>query len=121
MMKFVLPASAAILCSASAHAECTYPRFEFHPEQNGGVVVDMKVTEGASCTHYFAEGPGYKFTSVTLDRQAEHGSVKKDGVNHFVYRPAPGFTGKDFYGVKICATKGAAKGCVVIYYVATIE
>ena len=121
MMKITLPALAFVLCAASAHAECTYPAYEFFPEKNGGVVVDMKVTDGASCTHYFAEGPGYKFTSVTLDRQAEHGSVKKDGVNHFVYRPAAGFKGKDFYGVKICATKGAAKGCTTIYYVATIE
>jgi hypothetical protein len=121
MMKVCLPALALILLAAPAHAECTYPVFDFFPEKNGGVVVDMKVTDGASCTHNFAEGPRYKFTSVGIDRQPEHGSLKKQGVNRFVYRPAAGYTGKDFYGVKVCATKGAAKGCSTIYYVATVE
>jgi hypothetical protein len=121
MMRFGLPALTLFLLSAPAHAECTYPAYEFFPEKNGGMVVEMKVSDGASCTHNFAEGPGYKFTSVAIDRQPEHGSVKKDGVNHFVYRPSPGFKGRDFYGVKICATKGAAKGCVTIYYLATVE
>jgi hypothetical protein len=121
MVKIALPALAFILCATSAQADCSYGAFEFFPEKNGAVVVEMKVTDGGFCTHKYGEGPGYKFTSVTLDRQAEHGAVKKDGVNHFVYRPAPGFTGKDFYGVKICATKGAAKGCSTIYYIATVE
>jgi hypothetical protein len=122
MNKSCLLAIAAIVAlAAPARAACNYPSFDFFPEKNGGVVVDEKVTDGAPCTHNFAEGPGYKFTSVGIDRMPEHGSLKKEGVNRYVYRPAAGFTGKDFYGVKICATKDGLKGCSTIFYVATVE
>jgi hypothetical protein len=122
MVKACLLAVPALMLLASpGRADCNYPGYEFFPEKNGGVVVDMKVTDGAPCTHRFAEGPGYKFTSVGIDRMPEHGALKRDGTNRFVYRPAAGFTGKDFYGMKVCAIKGGAKGCTVIYYVATVE
>ncbi len=112
---------ALVVLASPARADCKYPTFDFFPEKNGGLVVDMKVTDGAPCTHNFAEGPGYKFTSVGIDRMPEHGALKREGGNRFVYHPATGYTGKDFYGVKVCATKGGAKGCSTIYYVATIE
>ena len=117
----LLAVPAFVLLASPVLADCNYPTFDFFPEKNGGVVIDMKVTDGALCTHNFAEGPGYRFTSVGIDRMPEHGSLKREGGNRFVYRPAAGFTGKDFYGVTVCAIKSGAKGCVTIYFVATIE
>ena len=118
---FLFAVPALLLLASPVRADCNYPNFDFSPEKNGGVVVDMKVTDGAPCTHNFTEGPGYRFTSVGIDRMPEQGSLKRVGGNRFVYRPAAGYTGEDFYGVKVCATKGGAKGRSTIYYVATIE
>jgi len=73
------------------------------------------------CTHNFAEGPGYKFTSAAIERRPEHGTLRKEGAFRYVYRPDAGFRGKDAYLVKICATKGDAKGCSTIAYVVTLE
>jgi hypothetical protein len=120
-MKLFLTGCALVVLTARADAACTYPTFDFFPEKNGSVVVEMKVTDGTSCTHNFAEGPGYKFTSVGIGLPPEHGALKKEGKNRFVYRPAAGFKGNDAYMMQICATKGAAKGCSSIAYLATVE
>ena len=45
----------------------------------------------------------------------------KDGVNHFVYTPDKGFSGKDAYIFKICATKGAQKGCSTVAFVSQVK
>jgi hypothetical protein len=98
-MKIFVAAVSLVLFAAPARAECVHPTFDFFPEKNGGVVVNMKVSDGSQCTHNFAEGPGYKFTSVSIHLQPEHGSLKREGAYRFVYRPAAGFTGKDAYMV----------------------
>jgi hypothetical protein len=111
---------AALAVRRPARAGCLYKTFDFHPEKNDGVVVDAIVDAGSSCTHNFAEGPGYKFTGITLE-QPEHGKVVKAGVNRFVYRPDKGFTGKDAYMFKICATKGKQKGCSAVAFVPEVR
>jgi hypothetical protein len=117
--RLILPAT--LFLSLSARAECIYPAFDFFPERGGAVVVDIRVTGGTSCTHNFAEGPGYKFTSAAIERRPEHGTLKKEGAFRYVYRPDADFKGKDAYLVKICATKGDAKGCSMIAYVITLD
>ena len=42
----LLVVPALVLLASSARADCNYPTFDFFPEKNGGVVVDMKVTDG---------------------------------------------------------------------------
>ena len=122
MIKYLFPTLAAtLLLSLPARAECTYPTFDFFPERGGAVVVEMMVTGGSSCTHNFAEGPGYKFTSVAIERRPEHGTLRKQGAFRYVYRPDAGFKGKDAYLVKICAAKGEAKGCSMLAYVITLD
>lgn len=75
-----------------------------------------------SCTHNFADGPGYKFTSVAIELKPEHGTLTEEGaLFRYVYRPDGGFKGKDAHLIKICATKSAAKGCSSIVYLATLE
>jgi len=122
MIKYLYPMLAAtLLLSLPARAECSYPTFDFFPERGGAVVVETMVTGGSSCTHNFAEGPGYKFTSAAIERRPKHGTLRKEGAFRYVYRPDAGFKGKDAYLVKICATKGDAKGCSTIAYVVTLE
>jgi hypothetical protein len=118
----LLPVAALlVLLPAAAHAGCLYKPFDFHPEKNDGVVVDVIVDAGSSCTHNFAEGPGYKFTSIGFVREPENGRLVKAGANQFIYTPDQGFTGKDAYIFKICATKGAQKGCSTVAFVSEVK
>ena len=73
---------------------CRFPRRRlastsrsyFHPEKNDGVVVDVIVDGGSSCTHNFGEGPGYK-TGIARRREPEYGKLVKEGPARFVYTP----------------------------------
>ena len=117
----LLTLAATLLLSLPARANCTNPTFDFFPERGGAVVVETMVTGGSSCSHNFAEGPGYKFTAAAIERRPEHGTLRKEGAFRYVYRPDAGYKGKDAYLLKICATKGGAKGCSTIAYVVTLE
>ena len=116
-----LAVAALLLMPVTARAACVYKPFDFHPERNDGVVVTSIVDAGSSCTHNFAEGPGYKFTGITFELEPDHGKLVKAGPNRFVYTPDKGFTGKDAYLFKICATKGALKGCSTIGFVPEVK
>jgi hypothetical protein len=125
MMRFRPIATLAFLVvlasGSTTRADCTYKSFDFHPEKNDGVVVDSIVNAGSSCTHNFTEGPGYKFTGITLEREPENGKLVRAGANRFVYTPNKGFTGKDAYLFKICAIKGAQPGCSTVAFVVEVR
>jgi hypothetical protein len=113
-----------LLCvsSASAFAGCKLPTFEFFPERNDHVVVTGVVAKGTTCVHKLGEGPGYHFTSVESARDPEHGALSVVPGATITYKPKARFGGKDFYGIRACATKeGGAKGCSTIYYVLSMQ
>ena len=116
-----LAAAMYVLAPAAARAECVYKPFAFHPEKNDGVVVDAIVDAGSRCVHQFGEGPAYKFTGITFEREPEHGKLTKVGPYWFFYVPDKGFTGKDAYMFKICASKGEQSGCSAVAIVATVK
>lgn len=118
--RLVIAAALLALLPAGADAACLYKPFVFHPEKNDGVVVGALVDAGSLCVHRFGEGPGYKFTGISFEREPEHGRLVKVGPA-YVYTPDKGFTGKDAYIFKICATKGALKGCSAVAFVATVR
>ncbi len=122
MSKCWLTAAALlVLLPASAQAGCLYKPFEFHPEKNDGVVVDVIVDAGSSCTHNFGKGQGYKFTGISFLHEPEYGKVVAAGTNRFIYTPDKGFKGKDAYVFRICATKGAQKGCSTVAFVSQVR
>ena len=114
-------AALLVLLPASAHAACVYKPFDLHPEKNDGVVVDVIVDGGSSCTHNFGKGQGYTFTGISFAHEPEHGKVVKAGDKRFIYTPDKGFKGKDAYVFKICATKGAQKGCSTVAFVSEVK
>ena len=114
-------AALAALTLAPAAAGCLYKPFDFHPEKNDGVVVDVIVDGGSSCTHNFGEGPGYRFTGIDFLHEPEHGTLVKTSASRFVYTPAKGFTGKDAYVFRICAEKGAQHGCSTVAFVSEVK
>ena len=89
--------AAGAAVGAAAQAGCLYKPFEFHPEKNDGVVVDVIVDAGSSCTHNFGQGQGYTFNRISFVHEPEHGKLLQAGVNRFIYTPDKGFTGKDAY------------------------
>ena len=119
--RLLTAAALLVLLSAPARAGCLYKPFEFHPEKNDGVVVDVIVDAGSFCTHNFGGGPGYTFNSITFVREPEHGRLVKAGTNRFIYTPDKGFTGKDAYVFNICASKGAQKGCSTVAFVSEVR
>ena len=48
---------------------CLYEPFDFRPEKNDGVVVDVIVDAGSVCTHNFGARPGYTFTGISFERE----------------------------------------------------
>ena len=119
--RLLVAAALLVLLPVSAHAGCLYKPFDFHPEKNDGVVVDVIVHAGSSCTHNFGEGPGYKFTGISLVHEPENGKLVKTGANRFIYTPDKGFTGKDAYVFRICASKGTQKGCSTVGFVSQVK
>jgi len=111
----------AVAVTGAANAACLYKPFQFQPEKNGGVVVTSVVGAGSFCAHNFAEGPGYQFESVTIDRPPEHGALTQTEATRFVFTPSRRFNGKDAYVFKICAKKGEERGCSTIAFVATVR
>ncbi|MGB9383169.1 MAG: hypothetical protein WCB50_00045 [Pseudolabrys sp.] len=110
-----------VLLPAAARAGCLYKPFEFHPEKNDGVVVDVIVDAGSSCTHNFGEGAGYTFTDIRFEHEPENDKLVKTSANRFIYTPDKGFVGKDAYIFKICASKGTQKGCSTVGFVSQVK
>ncbi len=85
------------------------------------MVVDVIVDAGSVCTHNFGEGPGYTFTGISFEREPANGKLVKTSANRFIYTPDKGFIGKDAYIFKICASKGAQKGCSTVAFVSQVR
>jgi hypothetical protein len=101
---------AALASGAIARADCTYKPFDFHPEKNDGVVVDSIVNGGSSCTHNFAEGPGYKFTDITFEREPENGKLVRAGATRFIYTPNKGLQRQGRLSLQDLRHQGRADG-----------
>ena len=109
------------LLPVSARAGCLYKPFEFHPEKNDGVVVDVIVDAGSSCTHNFGRGSGYTFTGISFAHEPENVFFFNDWSNSVIYTPDKGFTGKDAYVFRICASKGGRQGCSTVGFVSQVK
>jgi hypothetical protein len=119
--RFLTVAALLALLPVSARAACLYKPFEFHPEKNDGVVVDVIVDAGSSCTHNFGQGSGYTFTGISFAHEPENGKLVKAGANRFIYTPDNGFTGKDAYVFRVCAGKGGQQGCSTVAFVSQVK
>ena len=96
-----------LLGPAVARAECRLEPFAFFPDRNDTVHARGVTDDQSFCDNSFREGPGYKFTSVTLVKPPPHGIVATLGPGHFEYHALPGYKGRDQYTIRACATVGA--------------
>ncbi len=73
------------------------------------------------CDNSFREGPGYRFTNISLVKAPPHGIVATLGPNHFEYHAMPNYRGADQYTIRACAVVGARRGCSTLVYNVTVR
>lgn len=117
----LIAAALLALPSTAAQALCTHKPYQFHPELNDGVVVNMVVDAGSTCTNDFAKTSGYMLTSIAFERMPRHGKIVETEKNHYVYTPAKGYHGKDIYIFEICGHKETQKGCSALAFMVTVR
>ena len=106
-----------VVFSASlARAECTFSPFSFFPDRNDTVHVQVSTDSESYCDNSFREGPGYRFTNVSVTKAPRHGLIATVGPNHFAYHPFSNYQGNDQYSIRACAIVGQRKGCSTLIY-----
>jgi len=119
-----LVAAAPLLLIAAAspgRAACLLHAHEFFPERNDRVHVRVETDTKSFCDNSFREGPGYRFTDVSLVKASRQGLVATLGPNHFEYHAFPNRSGSDQYTIRACATVGERRGCSTLIYEVTIR
>jgi hypothetical protein len=104
------------LSTALARAECAFSPFSFFPDRNDTVHVQVATDNESYCDNSFREGPGYRFTNVSVTKAPRHGVIATLGPNHFAYHPFANYHGNDQYTIRACAIVGQRKGCSTLIY-----
>ena len=119
--RILVAAAIAAFGSGAAKAACSLSPFAFFPDRNDRVEV-TEVTDGESfCDNSFREGPGYRFTDVSVIKAPPHGLIATLGPNHFAYHALPNYRGSDQYAIRACAIVGERKGCSTLIYNVTVR
>jgi hypothetical protein len=111
----------ALLGAGAAKADCSLGPFAFFPDRNDRVQVAEVTDDKSFCDNSFREGPGYRFTGVSIVKAPPHGLIATLGPNHFAYHSMPNFKGSDQYTIRACAVVGARRGCSTLIYNVTVR
>ncbi|MBV8564463.1 MAG: hypothetical protein JO273_03295 [Methylobacteriaceae bacterium] len=111
----------AAMPSLSVHAECRFSPFSFFPDRNDSVRVEVATDTNSFCDNSFREGPGYKFTKISVVSAPPHGIIATLGPMHYAYHALPNFKGTDQYTLKACAVVQGRHGCSTLTYVVTVQ
>jgi hypothetical protein len=123
-MRLRLATSALVLLLAAAtaaRADCKVDPVEFFPDRNDTVHIRTVTDIESFCDNSFREGPGYKFTDVSVARLPQHGLIETRGPHHFRYHAFPDRHGADQYTIRACAIVGKRKGCSTLIYDVTVR
>jgi len=110
-----------IISATAAKAACAFQPYAFFPDRNDRVDVKVSSDGESFCDNSFREGPGYRFTDVSVTAAPKHGLVATLGPNHFAYHAFPNFKGADRYTIRACAIVGERKGCSTLIYQVTVN
>ncbi len=114
-----------VLCvgldASLARAECSFKPYAFFPDRNDTVHIQVATDTGSFCDNSFREGPGYRFTEVSVTNAPPHGVIATLGPHHFAYHPFADFHGNDQYTIRACAIVGQRKGCSTLIYEVTVR
>jgi hypothetical protein len=124
-MKLLGFGALAAICGAAsagqANAACRFSPFEFFPDRNDHVQIQVTTDSASVCGIAFREGPGYKFTSASFLKAPPHGVLAKTGFTKFTYIPFKGYHGSDSFAIKVCAIVQGRKGCSSLTYVVEVR
>ncbi len=101
---------------SGALAKCSFSPYEFFPDRNDHVRIQVQTDVESFCDNSFREGPGYRFTSVTVAKLPKHGLIATIGANHLAYHAFPNYKGPDEYVIRACAVVGERQGCSKLTY-----
>ena len=97
-------------------AVCSFSPYAFFPDRNDRVQIQVQTDAESFCDNSFREGPGYRFTSVTVATPPKHGVIATLGENHFAYHAFAHTHGPDEYVIRACADVGGRLGCSKLTY-----
>jgi hypothetical protein len=123
-MRSHLAASAMLLVASAgsvAWAECNVDTVAFFPDRNDTVHIRTVTDVVSFCDNSFREGPGYKFTDVSVAQPPKNGLIATIGPNHFAYHALPDYHGPDQYTIRACAVVGKRRGCSTLIYEVTVR
>jgi hypothetical protein len=120
---------AVSFASLPAQADCRAPPTsggsnaqQFHVDKNDTVTFSRLLSGTPSeCKHAFTAGANLTFTSASILRTPLNGTLQQTGAFSFLYKPNPGFKGKDAYAVKVCGKNRVGSGCSTINYDAAVN
>lgn len=98
-----------------ATANCQTQGQAFRVEQSDRVAF-RSTMDGEGCRYVYA-----RFQKAVIMKQPENGSLTQVGEFSFLYKPRPGFTGKDSYVIYICAVNYRGSGCSRLIYEAIVQ
>jgi hypothetical protein len=110
-----------VAAASVARAECKVDPVEFFPDRNDTVHIRTVTDIESFCDNSFREGPGYKFTDVSVAQLPKHGLIATIGPNHFGYHAFPDHHGPDQYTIRACAVVGKRRGCSTLIYEVTVR
>lgn len=73
------------------------------------------------CRHFYYSSGNLMFQKAVAMKHPSNGTLTQVGEFSFLYKPKPGFSGKDSYVIYICGSSRAGSGCSRITYEATVE
>jgi hypothetical protein len=104
-----------------AEAACYFSPYNFFPDRNDQVQIQVTTESGQSCAVAFKEGPGYKFTSASFLRGRRTACWPRPARPNFLYLPFTGYKGPDSCAIKLCAIVQGRSGCSSLSYVVDVR
>lgn len=101
---------------SGATAGCAFSPYAFFPDRNDRVRIQVQTDAESFCDNSFREGPGYRFTSVTVAKLPRHGVIATLGESHFAYHAFANYRGPDEYVIRACADVAGRRGCSELTY-----
>lgn len=101
-------------------AACRTQGSNFRPSQNDKVTYTV-VMNAAGCRHTYRANGTFMFEKAVAMKPPANGSLTQVGEFSFLYKPRPGFLGKDSYVIYVCGSGNSGAGCSRITYEATVE
>lgn len=73
------------------------------------------------CKYVYRAGGKLTLQKAVIMKGPTNGTLTHIGEFSFLYKPKPGFTGKDSYVIYVCGTNSGGSGCSRLTYEAIVQ